>query len=91
MKKIILILTIAMTVQCAYPANTTLDNIENSLYGFTYSNESDSLRVSRIEKSIRKIFNRTNFNSYCKIKKRYICRLNGTGNHPKRRYIYGRG
>ena len=52
MKKIILILTIAMTVQCAYPANTTLDNIENSLYGFTYSNESDSLRVSRIEKKV---------------------------------------
>ena len=52
MKKLILILTIAMTVQCAYPANTTLDNIENSLFGFTYSNESDSKRLERLEQKV---------------------------------------
>lgn len=52
MKKLALILMIALSVQCAYPANTTLDKIEKSLYGFTYSNDSDTARLNRIEEKV---------------------------------------
>lgn len=54
MKKIIIFLAILLTCQTAIAAPNTsvLDKIENSLYGFTYSNESDTARLSRIEKSV---------------------------------------
>lgn len=52
MKKILLITTLILTIQCAYPANTTLDKIENSLYGFTYQTEKDEVRLNRIEEKV---------------------------------------
>ena len=52
MKNIILILAIIITIQPAFCTNTTLDKIENSLYGYTYSNEKDESRINRIEETV---------------------------------------
>ena len=41
-----------LTCQYAYAVNPTLDKIENSLYGFTYTNESDTARLNRIEEQV---------------------------------------
>lgn len=51
MKKFIFILTILLSINCAF-ANSLLDNIENSLYGFTYTTSDDASRLSRIEQSV---------------------------------------
>jgi hypothetical protein len=51
MKKFIFIIFTILSINCAM-ANGILDNIENSLYGFTYSNSDDATRLSRIEKSV---------------------------------------
>jgi hypothetical protein len=51
MKKFILIIFAILSLNCAM-ANSILDNIENSLYGFTYSNSDDATRLARIEKSV---------------------------------------
>lgn len=54
MKKFILILTFILTVNFSVAASQNslmLDNIENSLYGFTYASD-DASRLSRIEESV---------------------------------------
>lgn len=55
MKKFILILGILITISPCFGAtqySSILDNIENSLYGFTYTTSDDSDRLSRIEESV---------------------------------------
>lgn len=52
MKKFIFILGIILSINCALAASPILDNIENSLYGFTYTTSSDSERLARIEQSV---------------------------------------
>ncbi len=51
MKKFIFILGILLSISCAM-AGSILDNIENSLYGFTYTTSSDTERLARIEQSV---------------------------------------
>ena len=58
MKKFILTLTIlsifSTSAQISYSATNTqiIDKIENSLYGFTYSGDSESSRLDRIENTV---------------------------------------
>ena len=51
MKKFIFILLIILSINSAM-ANSLLDNIENSLYGFTYTTSSETERLARIEQSV---------------------------------------
>lgn len=51
MKKFIIILCLALTANCTFAGSQILDNIENSLYGFTYSSD-DTSRLNRIEQSV---------------------------------------
>ena len=51
MKKLFIILSLIISTT-AVMANQTLDKIENSLYGFTYSAETDAKRLNRIEESV---------------------------------------
>lgn len=54
MKRIIIFLAMILTCQMtiASPYTATIDKIENSLYGFNYSNENETVRLDRIEKSV---------------------------------------
>lgn len=55
MKNFILFLSILLTVNCSFAAgqySSILDNIENSIYGFTYTTSDDLSRLSRIEESV---------------------------------------
>lgn len=54
MKKIIVLLSLIFICPCAFAGqySTTLDKIENSLFGFTYSNESENTRINRIENKV---------------------------------------
>lgn len=55
MKKIILIISFLLTINIGFAASANssfLDNIENSLYGFTYTTADDASRLSRIEESV---------------------------------------
>ncbi len=55
MKKFIIIFTVLMLASPCTPASqygTILDNLENSLYGFTYTTSDDASRLSRIEESV---------------------------------------
>ena len=55
MKKFIVILCFMLTVNCGPAADSNsklLDNIENSLYGFTYTTQDDATRLNRIEESV---------------------------------------
>lgn len=55
MKKFIIFLAIVLSCQnsiAASPNSTILDKIENSIYGYTYSNENESSRLNRIEESV---------------------------------------
>lgn len=55
MKKIIVILSIILSVNCTFAASQNsqiLDNIENSIFGFTYSQNDDMSRLSRIEENV---------------------------------------
>ena len=53
MKKIIISLALILcSTNTIYAANQNLDKIENSLYGFNYTGESDTVRLQRIEKSV---------------------------------------
>ena len=53
MKKIIIFLgaILVFSTQTAFasPYTSTIDKIENSLFGFTYSNETETTRLNRIE------------------------------------------
>lgn len=52
MKKIIIVISIFLFCGCAFGANTTIDKIEKSLYGFTFPNNSDTTRLERIEQKV---------------------------------------
>lgn len=52
MKKIIIILTLALACNYAAASDTTIDKIEKSLYGFTFANESIASRLNRIEEKV---------------------------------------
>ena len=52
MKKLLIVLVLVLGCQCGVYANSTLDKIENSLYGFTYSDDTDSVRLNRIEEKV---------------------------------------
>lgn len=55
MKKFIVILSLLLSVNGVYAASqnsSLLDNVENSLYGFTYSAQDDVTRLNRIEESV---------------------------------------
>ena len=52
MKKILLVFTILLAFNSAFAANSILDKIEKSIYGFTFTNESDLSRVNRIEEKV---------------------------------------
>lgn len=55
MKKFFIILTLIFSINTCFAAgqyNSILDNIENSLYGFTYTTSDDLSRLSRIEQSV---------------------------------------
>ena len=52
MKKIIMILTLLLITNCSFASNPTIDKIEKSLYGFTFSNENDTSRLNRLEQKV---------------------------------------
>lgn len=52
MKKLIIVLTLIFLSNCAFGSNQTIDKIEKSLYGFTFSNENDTSRLNRIEQKV---------------------------------------
>ena len=54
MKKFVLLLIFLLNCQLVFasPNSQILDKIEDSLYGYTYSNESDSSRLNRLEEKI---------------------------------------
>lgn len=55
MKKFIVILGLLITISPCFGAtqySSILDNIENSLYGFTYTTSDDATRLSRIEQTV---------------------------------------
>ena len=55
MKKYIFILSLILSVNCCFATSqysTILDNIENSLFGYTYSNLDDASRLSKIEETV---------------------------------------
>ncbi len=52
MKKIIIVIALIIVCNSAFASNATIDKIEKSLYGFTFSNETDSSRLERIEKKV---------------------------------------
>lgn len=85
MKKIILILVLLLSCQISFAAqNTTLDKIENSLYGFTYSNDNETSRLNRIETSVYgKTSTAQNQNRIAKLKKDLSADLMGQEIEPK--------
>ncbi len=54
MKKYIILLSLILLSTSAYASTytKTLDNIENSIFGYTFSDENDITRLSRIEESV---------------------------------------
>lgn len=54
MKKIIIFLALILSCNTvlASPNNAILDKIENSIFGFTYSNETENARLERIEENV---------------------------------------
>lgn len=54
MKKFILLFLIIMNCQLVFGATNTqiLDKIENSLYGYTYSSDSENTRLNRLEEKV---------------------------------------
>ena len=54
MKKFILLLFLLINCQIVLAATNTqiLDKIENSLYGYTYSTESETSRLNRLEEKV---------------------------------------
>lgn len=54
MKKFFVILSLILTINCAYAGQytDTIDKIENEIFGFQYGNETDEIRLNRIEESV---------------------------------------
>ena len=76
MKKLIITLSILSVFALPSPVlagvNTaTIEKLENSLYGFTYSGESENSRLDRIENSVYGTVSTKSGNRTCR---RYLCR-----------------
>lgn len=84
MKKILFIFTLLIIGSYSFASNASLDKIENSLYGFTYSNESDTARLERIEEKVygKKSSGKTQ-NRIAKLKKDLSADLMGQEIAPK--------
>ena len=54
MKKFILLLFVLINCQIVWAVSNTqiLDKIENSLYGYTYSTDSETSRLNRLEEKV---------------------------------------
>ena len=52
MKKFVIVLTLILISNYAFASNSTIDKIEKSLYGFTFSNENDTSRLNRKKKKV---------------------------------------
>lgn len=55
MKNFLVILAFLFSINCCFAVSqysAILDNIENSIYGFTYTTSDDASRISRIEESV---------------------------------------
>ncbi|MBP3820425.1 hypothetical protein J6G99_02135 [bacterium] len=52
MKKLFIFLVCTIILSSSTLANTTIDNIEKSLYGFTYPNDNETVRLNRIEEKV---------------------------------------
>ncbi|MBQ8458876.1 hypothetical protein IJ541_02100 [bacterium] len=54
MKKFLIFITIILSCQYSFAGTNSqiLDKIENSLFGYTYSNEAENSRLNRIEESV---------------------------------------
>lgn len=86
MKKIIIFLVLLISCQTVFAnSNTTIiDKIENSLFGFTYSNESENNRLNRIEEEVYgKISNGQAQTRIAKLKKDLSADLMGQEIEPK--------
>jgi hypothetical protein len=82
-KTIILLLLISLLAPCAN-CDTTLDKIENKLYGFEYSNDTETQRLNRIEESVYgKTFSGQNSARLAKLKKDLNADLIGQEISPK--------
>lgn len=88
MKRKIILTLMVITIFCGAEAfcsqQTILDKIENSVYGFTYNNESETSRLNRLEE---KIYGKTNKGSnqtrIAKLKKDMSADLIGQEISPK--------
>ena len=85
MKKIIIIMSLILaTNSYVFAANSTIEKIENSLYGITYPNDNESKRLERIEKSVYgKISQGNNQTRIAKLKKDLNVDLMGQEITPK--------
>ena len=54
MKKLLIILCLILSVNCAYGGQftATIDKLENEIFGFQYGNETDEMRLKRIEENV---------------------------------------
>ena len=53
MKKTVIVLALITSLNiCVYAADSTIDKIENSLFGITYPSDSETSRLERIEKNV---------------------------------------
>ena len=54
MRNLILLFAILICSECAIagPNNAILDKIENSIFGYTYTNEQEENRIKRIEENV---------------------------------------
>lgn len=86
MKKILVFLVAGVIIQCGVLAAqlTTLDKIEQSIYGFTMPNESETSRLNRIEEKVYgKVSTGSNQNRIAKLKKDLLTDLMGQEIEPK--------
>lgn len=54
MKKTFIFLAVLLSLNCAFAGqySDSLDKIENAIFGFSYGNETDELRLNRIEENV---------------------------------------
>lgn len=88
MKQLIIFLALILTFQTAIASSQyspTLDKIENSLYGYTYSQDNDTSRLNRIEEKVygKNSPNATTQSRVSKLKKDLSADLIGQEIQPK--------
>lgn len=84
MKKIIFILAVGLMFQYNAFALSTIDKLEQSVYGFTMPNDSETVRLNRIEEKIYgKILAGSNQSRIAKLKKDLLTDLMGQEIEPR--------